>query len=118
MPSLASATICRRPHRMETALGQKLLQKSVQDALLGPLLDHIYKPKVNGPMNVHVHATLEDGAPLDATVHFELVIEPEPEPEPSPSPPPSPSPSPSLGPTRRQHSRTSARMACPWTSTS
>ena len=52
---------------METALGPKLLQKSVQDALLGPLLDHIYKPKVNGPMNVHVHATLEDDAPLDAT---------------------------------------------------
>ena len=52
---------------METALGAKLLQKSVQEALLGPLLDHIYKPKVNGPMNVHVHATLEDNTPLDVT---------------------------------------------------
>lgn len=53
--------------KMETALGAKLLQKSVQEALLGPLLDHIYKPKVNGPMNVHVHATLEDNTPLDVT---------------------------------------------------
>ena len=35
------------PSRMETVLGPRLLQKSVQDALLGPLLDHIYKPKVN-----------------------------------------------------------------------
>jgi len=52
--------------KWETALGPKLLQKSVQDALLGPLLEHIYKPKVNGPFNVHVNATLEDGAPLDA----------------------------------------------------
>jgi len=32
---------------METVLGPRLLQKPVQDALLGPLLDHIYKPKVN-----------------------------------------------------------------------
>ena len=35
------------PSRMETVLGPRLLQKPVQDALLGPLLDHIYKPKVN-----------------------------------------------------------------------
>ena len=35
--------------KWETALGAKLLQKSVQDALLGPLLEHIYKPKINGP---------------------------------------------------------------------
>ena len=32
---------------MATVLGPRLLQKSVQEALLGPLLDHIYKPKVN-----------------------------------------------------------------------
>ena len=89
-------------------LGPRLLQKPVQDALLGPLLDHIYKPKVtnptpnppltlttstsprsrtltltlslaltltltltltkvNGPMNVHVHATLEGDLPIDTT---------------------------------------------------
>ena len=51
--------------KWETALGAKLLQKSVQDALLGPLLEHIYKPKINGPFNVHVHATLDNGVPLD-----------------------------------------------------
>ena len=34
---------------METVLGPRLLQKPVQDALLGPLLDHIYKPKVTNP---------------------------------------------------------------------
>lgn len=53
--------------KMETVLGPRLLQKPVQDALLGPLLDHIYKPKVNGPMNVHVHATLEGDLPIDTT---------------------------------------------------
>ena len=51
--------------KWETALGPKFLQKSVQDALLAPLLDHIYKPKLNGPFNAHVNVTLEDDAPMD-----------------------------------------------------
>ena len=46
-PLLHARTDAPEPSRMETVLGPRLLQKPVQDALLGPLLDHIYKPKVN-----------------------------------------------------------------------
>ena len=46
-PLLHARTEPPEPSRMETVLGPRLLQKTVQDALLGPLLDHIYKPKVN-----------------------------------------------------------------------
>lgn len=44
---LHARTAAPEPSRMETVLGPRLLKKPMQDALLGPLLDHIYKPKVS-----------------------------------------------------------------------